>query len=87
MTSQTLKLILTEIVLFLSICGIAYIVCDAHKKVYQQALINREVHPLCKDTPTKTAWVAYRDGVPRCFLENNGYPKRASGSNISVPIE
>ncbi len=56
------------------------------ERVYQQrletALVEKEKHPLCKDTATKTAYVAYRDGVPRCFLEHNTYPHRASGSNI-----
>jgi len=59
--------------------------------VYQQKhnieLADRETHPLCKDTPTKTAWVAYKNGKPRCFLENNKWPNRAHGSNIDVGQE
>jgi hypothetical protein len=84
MTSLTLKQTLTNIALIAAVCGIAYSICSTHELVYQQKVKQQEVHPLCKDTPTKTAWVAYRDGVPRCFLENNMYPHRATGSNIDV---
>lgn len=55
--------------------------------VYQQEVSKRiqerEYNPLCKDTPTHTAWLAWNKGEPRCFMEQNDYPHRAKGSNVN----
>jgi len=63
-------------------------------KVYQQemdiAKKEWEVHPLCKDTKARTAWVARKNGEVRCFLEQDEYPHRAKGSYLDytedVPV-
>jgi len=41
-----------------------------------------EQHTLCFDTKKEYAWVAYKDGQIRCFLEHKEYPHRARGSFI-----
>lgn len=48
----------------------------------QNEMLQQGSHSLCKDKPSKTAWVAYRKGEARCFLESDNYPHRAMGSNI-----
>lgn len=81
-TCLILKQKLINFLLIATVCVISYSICNTHELVYQQKLKQQETHPLCQDTPTKTAWVAYKDGVPRCFLENNKWPHKATGSNI-----
>ena len=68
------------------VIGLSVAFCWQMNKVYQQelqlSLLQRESHIMCKDKPNKTAWVAYRNGEARCFLESDNYPYRAVGMNI-----
>lgn len=41
-----------------------------------------EQHPLCYDTKKQEAWVARKNGVLRCFMENREYPHKSKGSYI-----
>lgn len=86
MTFQTLKAKLSNILKDIFIVCLAVAFVFWMDKVYQQELQiklqQREEHPMCKDKPNKTAWVAYRNGEARCFLESDNYPHRAMGSNI-----
>lgn len=54
--------------------------------VYQtelaKTLKDHESHDLCHDTPTQIAWVAYRNGEARCFLEYKEFPHKAKGSSL-----
>jgi len=56
------------------------------RQVYQtelaKAVKERESHDLCHDTPTQLAWVSYRDGEARCFLEYKEYPHRVKAGNL-----
>lgn len=65
---------------------VAVAFCLLTHEVYQQELqlkiLQRESHPLCKDTQTQTAWVAYRNGEARCFLEYDEFPHKAKGFSI-----
>lgn len=74
---------LSNVIIVCLLGAVAYEAYDLHQKKLQMELTFRETHPLCKDTPTKTAWVAYKNGEPRCFLENNSYPHKITGSNIN----
>ena len=85
-TSLTLKVKLSNrIVILLSVVFVIGFYCWGYW-VYQQEVQlqrkQREIHYMCKDKPNKTAWVAYRNGEARCFLENDNYPHRAVGMNI-----
>lgn len=73
-----LDLVLTILLLGLIVYTTGWVYQQKHKL----ELTAREFHPLCQDTPTKEAWVAYKNGIPRCFLESNRWPNRAHGSNI-----
>jgi hypothetical protein len=61
-----------------------------YHRVYQHEIIAaqkaRESHDLCHNTPTEIAWVAYKDGEARCFLENKEYPHRVKGAYIDVDL-
>lgn len=41
----------------------------------------------CESKPNRTAWLAKKDGVYRCFQEYNQWPKRAYGYNIPYEPE
>jgi len=47
-----------------------------------EALKARESHDLCHNTPTQLAWVAYKAGEVRCFLEGREYPHRIKAGNL-----
>ena len=42
----------------------------------------RESHDLCHDTPTQIAWVAYKDGEARCFMEYKEFPHKIHAGNL-----
>ena len=54
---------------------------------YKQQVIPTQFkqNEYCRDTKTQTAWVAYRNGEYRCFLEYNEYPHRARGVYLENP--
>ena len=41
-----------------------------------------EEHPLCYDSKTQDAWIAYKRGEIRCFMEHKEYPHKSKGYNI-----
>ena len=55
-------------------------------QVYQTELAKelkaRESHDLCHDTSTQIAWVAYKDGEARCFLEYKEFPYKIKAGNL-----
>lgn len=44
--------------------------------------VRLEQHQLCYDTDTYDAWVAYKAGEMRCFMEWRSYPHKIKGSVI-----
>jgi hypothetical protein len=73
---------LTNLVLFLILVAGCCIVPWVYQQELQERLMQREVNPLCKDTKTQTAWVAYKNGEARCFLEYDDFPHKAKGYSI-----
>ena len=43
-----------------------------------------EQHDLCHDTPTHEGWIARKQGITRCFMENRQFPHRVQGSHLEV---
>jgi len=82
MTSLTLMPKLTDLVLVIITVAFCWLTHTVYQQELQLQVMQRESHPLCKDTKTQTAWVSYRDGEARCFLEYDEYPHKAKGYNI-----
>ena len=43
-----------------------------------------EQHDLCHDTKTHEGWIARKQGIVRCFMENKQFPHRVQGSHIEA---
>lgn len=56
-----------------------YIVGDALAVARMDAA---EQHDLCHDTKTHEGWIARKQGITRCFMENRQFPHRSRGSHI-----
>lgn len=82
MTSLTLMPKLTDLVLVIVTVAFCWLTHTVYQQELRLQILQRESHPLCKDTKTQTAWVSYRDGEARCFLEYDEYPHRAKGYSI-----
>jgi len=82
---QTLKK-LSKVVISVLVLVSFYFAVSLGIRVYQtelgKAIKARESHDLCHDTPKQLAWVAYRDGEARCFLEGREYPHRIKAGNL-----
>ena len=63
----------------LGYCYGSYVVYQQETKAYKKQL---ESHDLCHDTPTQLAWVAYKNGEVRCFLEYREYPHKIKAGNL-----
>jgi hypothetical protein len=82
MTCLILMQKLTDLLLVVVVVSFCCITHTVYQHELQLQILQRESHPLCKDTPTQTAWVSYRDGEARCFLEYDDFPHRAKGYSI-----
>ena len=84
MTFQiSVKLKLSKLLLVLAVpLGSAYAIGQVYQTELAKELKQRESHDLCHDTPTQLAWVAYRDGEARCFLEYKEFPHKIKAGNL-----
>lgn len=82
MTCQILMPKLTDFLLVVVAVSFCWLIREVYQHELQLQIMQREVHPLCKDTPTQTAWVAYKNGEARCFLEYDDFPHKAKGYSI-----
>jgi hypothetical protein len=74
---------LIKLLLVLAIpLGSAYAIGQVYQTELAKELEARESHDLCHDTPTQVAWVAYRKGEVRCFMEYKEFPHKTIASNI-----
>jgi hypothetical protein len=77
------KLKLIKLLLVLAVpLGSAYAIGQVYQTELATEIKARESHDLCHDTPTQTAWVAYRKGEVRCFLEYKEFPHKVKASYI-----
>lgn len=65
------------LIVLVGICG--YIVGNALAVARMDAT---EQHDLCHDTETHEGWIARKQGITRCFMENKQFPHRVKGSYI-----
>lgn len=78
-----MKLKLSKLLLILAIpLGSAYAIGQVYQTELAKELKQRESHDLCHDTPTQIAWVAYRKGEARCFLEYKEFPHKIKQGNL-----
>jgi hypothetical protein len=76
-----LKLI--KLLLLLAIpLGSAYAIGQVYQTELAREIRARESHDLCHDTNTQTAWVAYRNGEARCFLEYKEFPHKVKAAYL-----
>ena len=74
---------LSKLLLLLAIpLGSAYAIGQVYQTELASELKARESHDLCHDTPTQYAWVAYRNGETRCFLEYKEFPHKIQAGNL-----
>ena len=83
-----LKNKLTWLFIFLSICGSVYAFDRGVERGVKDTIVTLELERRieCGDTPTRTGWLAVREGEFRCFMEHNEPPHRAKGAVIVSPI-
>jgi hypothetical protein len=80
-----LKLI--KLLLILSIpLGSAYALGTVYQTELAKELESRESHDLCHDTPTQIAWVAYRKGEVRCFMEYKEFPHKVKAAYLDNSV-
>ena len=64
------------------VIGVVALTSQVYHTELAKELKERESHDLCHDTPTQLAWVAYRSGETRCFLEYKEFPHKSKGFNL-----
>lgn len=81
---EWLKNKLTWLFIFLSICGSVYAFDMGVERGVKDTVFTLELERRieCGDTPTRTGWLAVREGEFRCFMEHKEFPHRAKGAFI-----